>query len=108
MNKTKHVPAENKLNKLSEKVKAISTKDYSLLLGRMYFLKSNEGFPNMFIYQRIFSTVKYKNTSTEYAISWKSKGVYNPKLIALNSDFLPNLKYLKKGLKFNNNPIIKI
>ena len=45
---------------------------------------------------------------TEYAISWKSKGVYNPKLIALNSDFLPNLKYLKKGLKFNNNPIIKI
>ena len=30
---------------------------------------------------------------TEYAISWKSKGVYNPKLIELNSDFLPNLKY---------------
>ena len=31
--------------------------------------------------------------STEYAISWKSKEVHNPKLIALNSDFLPNLKY---------------
>ena len=47
----------------------------------------------MFVYQPTFSTLKYKKTSTECVISWKSKGVYNSKLTGLNSDFLPNIKY---------------
>ena len=34
--------------------------------------------------------------STEYVFTWKSKGVYNSKLITINSDFAPNTKYLKK------------
>ena len=71
----------------------------------MYFT-SDDGFQNMFVYQPIFNTIKYKNISTEYVISWKSKGVYNSKLIALNSDFLPNIKYLKEGLQFNNTPLV--
>ena len=31
--------------------------------------------------------LKYKNTITEYVISWKSEGVFNSKYIQLNSDF---------------------
>ena len=46
----------------------------------------------MFAYQPVFNTVKYKNMTTECAISWKSKVAYNSKLLVLNSDFLPNIK----------------
>ena len=46
----------------------------------------------MFAYQPVFNTVKYKNVTTEYAISWKSKVAYNSKPLVLNSDFLPNIK----------------
>ena len=45
--------------------------------------------------------LKYKNTSTEYIISWKSKEIYNYKLIGLNIFF-----YLtKNSLKENRNTI---
>ena len=45
--------------------------------------------------------LKYKNTSTEYIISWKSKEIYNYKLIGLNISF-----YLTKNiLKENRNTI---
>ena len=83
------------MNKLSEKVKFLSSKDYSFLLGGMHFT-SDDGFQNMFAYQPTFNTIKHKNMSTEFLICWKSKGVYNSKVIALNSDFLPNIEYLKK------------
>ena len=43
-NQTKHVLVENELNELSEKVKAISTKDYSFLLGRMYITRMMDSF----------------------------------------------------------------
>ena len=54
-----------------KKVKAISTKDYTFSLGRMYF-KSDDRFQNIFVYQPTFNTIKYKNTSTEYITSWES------------------------------------
>ena len=38
---------------------------------------SNDGFQNMFVYQPIFNTSKYKNTSTGNIISWKSNDLYN-------------------------------
>ena len=66
----------------------------------MYFT-SDDGFQDMFFYQPTLNTMKYKNTSTGYVISCKSKGVYNSKLIALNGDFLPNTKYF-----FNNTPLL--
>ena len=37
-----------------EKVKAISIKDYSFLLGRMFYT-SNDGFQNMFVYQPAYN-----------------------------------------------------
>ena len=72
----------------------------------MYF-KTDVGFQNIFLNQPIFNMIKYKNTSTEYATSWKSKGVYHCKLIALNSYYLPNIKYLKTvGFQFDNTPLV--
>ena len=46
--------------------------------------------------------------NNEYVISWKSKGTYNSNLIALNSDFVPNIKYFNKkvGIQFNNTPLV--
>ena len=52
----------------------------------MYFT-SNDGFQNMFVYQPSLDMRKYKSPSNEYVISWKWTGVYNSKIIALNSDF---------------------
>ena len=58
----------------------------------MYFT-SDDRFENMFVYQPTFNTLKYKNMSTEYIISWKSKGIYNSKLIVFNYKFfIPNIK----------------
>ena len=72
----------------------------------MYFTGDDE-FQNMFVYQPTFNTIKCKNTSTEYVITWKSKRVYNSKLTAINNDFAPNIKYKKKvGLQFNNTPLV--
>ena len=85
-NLVKKADFDNKLKNLNE----LSEK--SFLLGRMYFT-SNDGFQKMFVYQPTFNTLKYKNTSTEYAISWKSKELYNSKHIELNCDLLLNIKY---------------
>ena len=84
-NKTKHLKVQKKLNSLI-------TKDYNFFLGRIY-ITSNDGSQNMFIYQPIFNVLGLKNKSTEYIISWKSKGAYNSKRKALHGAFLHNLKY---------------
>ena len=91
------------LNELSKTIKLLSSKDYGILLGRLYFT-SDDGFQNMFFYQTTFNMIKYKNSSAEYVINWKVKGVYNNKLIALDNYFLPNMKYFNKniGIQFNN------
>ena len=105
-NKTKHVLVENELNELSKKVKLLSSKDYSFLLGRIYFT-SDDRFQNVFVDEPTFTMIKYKNTSAEYVISWKSKAVYNSKPITLNSSFLLNIKYFFiKGLQFNNTSLV--
>ena len=45
---------------------------------------------------------------TEYVTDWKSKGVFNSKLIALHCAFLSNIKYFGKKIeiKFNSNPLV--
>ena len=45
---------------------------------------------------------------TDYIISWKSKGLYNSKLIALHGAFLPNVKHfgVKIGRQLNNTPLV--
>ena len=46
----------------------------------------------MCVYQPTLKAIKYENMSTEYITSWRSKGVYNSRLDASNSYFLPNIK----------------
>ena len=90
-NKTKHVLVENELNDLTEKVKHLSTEDYSFYLGRIYFTSDDE-LQKIFVYQPTYNVIKYLNTSTECIISWRSKGVYNTKLIPIKNNSLPNIK----------------
>ena len=107
-NKTKNVQAENELNELSKEVKLLSAKYYSFLLGRMYFT-SDDGSQSMLFYQPTLNMLELKkDKSNEYVIGWKSKGVYNSKLIALHGDILPNIKYFRKKIRiqFNNTPLV--
>ena len=52
--------------------------------------------------------IKYLNTNTESILGWKSKGVYNTRLIPIKNDSLPNIEYLKKkiALQFNDNSLV--
>ena len=45
---------------------------------------------------------------TEYITGWKSKGVYNSKLIALHGAFSPNVKYFgnKIEIRFSSTPLV--
>ena len=105
-NKTK-VLVENELNELTKKVKLLSTKDYSFFQGRIY-VTSNDGLQNMLVYQPSYNVIKYLNTSTKYITNWRSKGVYNTKLIPIKNDSLPNIKYFKYkiGIQLNKTPLI--
>ena len=73
----------------------MSTKDYSFFLGRINFT-SDDRSQHMFIYQRTYKMIKYLNTNTESILSWKSKGVYNTRLIPIKNDSLPNIEYFNK------------
>ena len=97
----------NELNELSKKVKAISTKDYSFFLGRISCRNYYE-LQNTFVYQLGFRVIKYYNTRTGYIIIWRSKGVYNTKLIPIKNDYFPNIKYFehKIEIRFNYTPLI--
>ena len=105
--KTKDVLVKKWINEISQKVKLLSIKDYSFLQARMYFTSDN-GLQNMFVYQPIFNSLKYKSTNTEYVISWKPRRVYNSKLMRLNSNLSPNIEYFenKIGIQFNNTPLV--
>ena len=104
----KHVLIKIKLNELSVIVKLLSAKDYSFFIGRMY-LRSDHECQNLFVKQPIFNMSglkKYK--STEYFIRWKTKGVYNSKLMALHGTLLPNIKYFRKKIEiqFSNTNLV--
>ena len=74
----------------------------------MYF-KSNDISQNMFVFQPIFNTPELKrDKGTEYFIGWKSKWLYNSRLIPLHAAFLANIKYFRSkiGMQFNNTPLV--
>ena len=99
-NKAKHFEFQRKLNNLM-------TKD-NFFLGRIYFTIV-DGSQNMFFYQPTFNVLELKNDEgTEYIISWKSKGIYDSKLMVLIGALLPNVKYFKNKIEiqFNSTPLV--
>ena len=99
-NKAKHFEFQRKLNSLM-------TKD-NFFVGRIYFTIV-DGSQNMFFYQPTFNVLELKNDKgTEYIISWKSKGIYDSKLIVLIGALLPNVKYFKNKIEiqFNSTPLV--
>ena len=107
--KTKHLEVEKKLDSLI-------TKDYNFLLGRIYFpstdgnVRNVPSTQNVLVQQPKFNVLQLKkiDKGTEYIIGWKSKGLYNSKLIALDGASLPTAKYFwgKLGMQFNNTPSV--
>ena len=72
------------------------------MIGRIHF-SSDDG--SLFVYQSTFNVLELKNDKgRKYIISWKSKGLYNSKLIALHGAFLSNVKYFRNKIEiqFNN------
>ena len=99
-NKTKHFEFHRKLNSLM-------TKD-NFFVGRIYFTIV-DGSQNMFVYQPTFNVLDLKNDKrTEYIISWKSKRIYDSKLIVLIGALLPNVKYFRNKIEiqFNSTPLV--
>ena len=70
--------------------------NWIFFLGKKIF--GVDGFQNMFVYQPILNTLELKeDKGTEYALGWKSKGLYTSKLTPLYTTFLQNVK--RSGFK---------
>ena len=96
-NKSKHLLVENELNKLK-------TFDLSYFNGKSYFEEDDR--PNYLIFQPIHRY--FKTSSSDYVISWTSKGFSNESIkpTPISNNLLnPLLKYLdsKIKVKFNGN-----
>ena len=64
---------------------------------------------NMFVYQPTFNLLELKKyKGTDFVIGWKSKCLFESKLLPLRGTFLPNKKYLgyKIWVEFNNTPLV--
>ena len=83
-NKTKNLEFQKTLNSLI-------TKDYNFFLGRIYFT-SNDGSQNTLVYQPTNTLKLRKGKGVDYALSWKSNGIYNSKLKPLYTAFLHSIK----------------
>ena len=97
-NKIKYLEIQKKLNSLI-------TKDF--LSGKIYFT-SNDWSQNTFFYQSTLDTLELKEYKvTDYALSWKSKRVFNSKLKPLYNAFLHSIKLsqYKMGIKFDKDPL---
>ena len=69
----------------------LQTYDLSYSLGQFSF--GDDGSQNMFVYQPALDTLELKkDKNTDYVLSWKSTGVYTPKLKPLYIAFLHSIK----------------
>ena len=62
----------------------------------------------MFIYQSTLATLELnKDKSTDYVLSWKSKGICTSKLKPLHTSLLHSIKFpgYKKGIEFDKDPL---
>ena len=69
---------------------------------------NNNGSQNIFVYQPTLDTLELKkDKSTDYILSWKSKGVFNSKLKSLCNTFLHSIKLsgYRMGIKFDKYPL---
>ena len=90
-NKTKHLEVQKKLN-------SVTTNDFNFFLSRNYFAR-NDGSQSTFVYQPTLDTLELTK-GTDYAISWKSKGVFISKLRPLFTVFEYQI-----GIEFYKDPL---
>ena len=60
-------------------------------MGKIF---GDDCFHNMFAYQPTFNTIELKkDKGTNYVTCWKSKGLFEFKLLPLHGAFLSNIKH---------------
>ena len=88
----------------------LSAKVYGLFLRTMYFT-SLDGSQSMFIYQPTPDTLELKKIKKcmDYALSWKSKGVYTFKLTPFHTSFMNSTKLSRcsTGIKFDSSALVQ-
>ena len=92
-NETIYIEVQKKLNSLI-------TKEYNFFLFNTIYFTSNDEF----VYQSALGTLELKkDKGTDYALIWKSKGVYNSKLKLLFTVLFNSIKHseYKIGVKFD-------
>ena len=71
-----------------KKRNSLIIKDYNFFLRRVYFTSNDES-ENTFVYQPTLDILELKkDRSTNYVLSWKSKGVFNSNLKPFYTAFL--------------------
>ena len=87
------------IQKFQKKLNSLVPKDYNFFSPRIYFT-SNCGSQNTFAYLPTLDTLSLKeDKSTDYVLSWKSKGNYNVKLKSIKQSI--KLFGYKIGIKFD-------
>ena len=89
-----------------DKIGKLGTHDSSYFLDKNDF--GNDGFQNMFVYEPGLITFELKkDKSTDYVLSWKSKGVYTSKLKPLYTAFLHNINFsgYRMRIKLDKDPL---
>ena len=68
-----------------DKIAKLETCDFNYFLGKIFF--GDDSSQNMFVYQPTLSTPELETEKGTDNIGWKSKGVYNSKLVTLHGAF---------------------
>ena len=106
---TKLVTLATKADLKAEQDKILKLKafDSSCFHGKNCFC--NDDFQKMFVYQPKFNTLELKkDKGTHYVIGWKSKILFESKLLSLHGAFSSNIKHFgcKIGIRFNNTHLV--
>ena len=100
--------AKAELKAGQHKIVKIEAFDSSYLHGKNFF--GNDGFQNMFVYQLTFiNTLNLrKGKGTDNVVGWKSKDLFEVKLLSLHGAFLCKTKYFAYQIRiqFNNTPLV--
>ena len=94
---------------IAEQDKVIKSQTHGLSYFLDNFFGSDDGFQIMFVYQPKFKMSELKkDKNINYAIGWKSKVLFNSKLLPLHGAYLPNITHFwyKIGIQFYDTPLV--
>ena len=93
LNKTKHLLAENELNKLK-------TFDSSYFIGKSHF--GEDGTQNYLVFQPMYRYFGLIN-NTSNILPWQSEGLSNENFAPPNTNFSPSINYVGNKIRVTFN-----